>query len=235
MTIELELDFAGETTVATGTVTFGRDADIELDTNRFLHRRTGAFVFEGGTWWVHNLGSKLYLSMIADDGTRAELPPGTRQTLAATGGIVRVIAGRSTYEISYSLADFADGVAPALPPVDDGTMTVQVDASLAPREIDFLVSFARPSLIGSTDPMPTYAEVAAIWNVSPKTLDNTVQSIKRKFRAAGLVRDQGLDAVVLTAIQHSLVTRADLEWAALDSGQPQTASSGRRFTSGEST
>ncbi len=214
---------------AVDTVTFGRDADIELDTNPFLHRRTGAFVRDGGDWWVHNLGTKLYLTVIADDGTRAELPPGTRHALASVSGLVRVTAGRSTYEVSYRLSSSPERSPAVDPQPDDGTLTIQVDLALTPREIDFLVTFARPYLLGLAEPMPTYAEVASLWAVAPKTLDNTLQSIKRKFRAAGLIRDPNLDALVQKAIQHSLVTRADLDWADLDSGSPQPASGGRRF------
>ena len=212
------------------TVTFGRDADLELDNNPFLHRRTGAFVREGDAWSIHNVGSKLFLTVVSGDGTRAELPPGTRHAIVHGTGLVRVVAGRSTYEINYALA--ADPPAPAgeqLAPPEDGTLTVQVDLALTPREIDFLVTFARPTLLGLAEPMPTYAEVAGAWDVSPKTLDNALQSIKRKFRAAKLVRDQGLDAVVQVAIQHSLITRDDLDWAALDSGDPRPAAAGRRF------
>ncbi len=213
-------------------MTFGRDADLELDSNPFLHRRTGAFVRSGDAWWVHNVGSKLHLTVVAADGTRAELPPGTRHALAGGSGLVRVVAGRATYEINYVLETEAAALPDAeLASADDGTLTVQVDLALTPREIDFLVTFARPALLGLAEPMPTYAEVAATWDVSPKTLDNSLQSIKRKFRAAKLVRDQGLDTVVQVAIQHSLITRDDLAWAALDSGAPRPAAAGRRFAS----
>lgn len=227
--IELELEFAGETMRAERTVTFGRDADLELDNNPFLHRRTGAFVRDGDTWSIHNVGSKLFLTVVSGDGTRAELPPGTRHAIVHGTGLVRVVAGRSTYEINYALAAEPAAPAAALGAPDDGTETVQVDLALTPREIDFLVTFARPALLGLAEPMPTYADVAGTWDVSPKTLDNALQSIKRKFRAAKLVRDQGLDAVVQVAIQHSLITRADLDWAALDTATPRPAAAGRRF------
>ena len=228
--IDLELEFAGETVRADRTITFGRDADLELDTNPFLHRQAGAFVRAGKDWWIHNTGSKLYLTVVSADGTKSELPPGTRHAIASGQGLVRITAGHSTYEINYTLTSSASPAAGGVATPELGTMTVQVDLTLTPREIDFLVTFARPELLGLAEPMPTYADVAATWDVSPKTLDNSLQSIKRKFRAAKLVRDQGLDTVVQVAIQHSLITRDDLEWAALDSGTPRPAATGRRFT-----
>lgn len=141
------------------------------------------------------------------------------------------MAGRSTYEINYTLRADPAPVAADLAAPPDGTLTVQVDLALTPREVDFLVTFARPVLLGRAEPMPTYAEVAAVWDVSPKTLDNSLQSIKRKFRAAKLVRDQGLDSVVQVAIQHSLITRDDLEWA-FGADTPRPAVDGPRFARG---
>jgi hypothetical protein len=210
-------------------VSFGRDADIALDSNPFLHRRTGAFAHENGRWTVQNLGAKLYLTIIADDGTRVELPPGSMHVLPVGGGVVRVIAGRSTYELRYEVTSEIDADAPTVVPPSETTKTVQFDPTLTPREIDFLVTFARPSLLGLNEPMPTYAEAARLWGISPKTLDNTLQSIRRKFRTLGLVRDLALDGLIQSAIRHSLITRADVEWAQLDSPQPRPASSGRRF------
>lgn len=182
---------------------------------------------------MNNLGSKLHIAVITDDGTRVELPPGGRHMLVAGSGVVRVVAGQASYEIDYEALD-PEPLAEALPATASdltaGTRTEHFAATLTPREIDFLVTFARPHLLGLRDPLPTYAEVAAVWSVSPKTLDNTLQSVKRKFRDAGLIRDQALDVLVHSAVQHSLITRADLDWAQLDSGEPRSASSTRRVT-----
>lgn len=212
--------------------TFGRDADIDLDTNPYLHRRTGAFHRDGEVWWLVNVGSKLHLTVVGDDGTRADLPPGTRHQLTPPGGVVRVVAGRADYELRYGIADDMAAAADLDLPPSDGTQTVGLELTLTPREIDFLVTFARPHLLGRNDPLPTYATVAETWAVSPKTLDNTLQSIKRKFRAAGLVRrDESLDGIVQQAVRHSLVTIDDLTWADLDGPAPRPAASGQRFGS----
>ena len=53
--------------------TFGRVADIEIDTNRYLHRRVGAFRWRSGAWWLHNLGSAIVLE-VADLAREAENP-----------------------------------------------------------------------------------------------------------------------------------------------------------------
>lgn len=223
------MNFVGETYAVTDALTFGREADLELDTNPFLHRIAGEFRRESGQWWLHNRGSKLHVTMIAADGTRATLPPGARQAIT-TDGVARVTAGRVSYEVEYGLDD------PACrshdPPQPSGTMTVGLELELTAREIDFLVAFARPMLLGLGTPLPTYAEVATAWGVSPKTLDNALQSVKRKFRAAGLIRDPNLEALVMSAIQHSLVTRADLDFVDLDSGTPRSTAARDQLNTG---
>lgn len=221
--IELIVNFVGEEHRVSDALTFGRDADLQLDTNRHLHRLTGAFRYEGDRWWIDNLGSRLHLTLIAADGTRVNLAPGATQAVLDRG-VVRVTAGRSTYEIEFELEGSADcsSTDATTDEADDGTRTVGLELELTPREIDFLATFARPIMLGLGSSLPTYVEVARMWGVSPKTLDNSLQSIKRKFRAAGLSRDPNLDALVSTAIQHSLVTRADLEWIQLDSGAPKS-------------
>lgn len=168
---------------------------------------------------MHNLGAKLHLTVVGADGSRADLPPEARHAIVPGRGTVRIVAGQANYELAYEL--IGDEIAaPEVEASPLGTMTTQLDVKLTPREIDFLVTFARPVLLGLSTPLPTYVEVARVWDVSPKTLDNSLQSIKRKFRSNGLVRDPSLDALVRFAVQHSLVTRADLERAQLDSDEP---------------
>lgn len=80
--------------------TFGRVADIEVDTNRYLHRRVGAFRWRRGGWWLHNLGSAIVLE-VADlaSASRVSVAPGAAVPLSFARSIVRFQAGPSTYEL----------------------------------------------------------------------------------------------------------------------------------------
>ena len=51
---ELKIDFAGELieVLPGGCLTFGRDAELEVDTNPYLHRRVGTFRQRNGEWWL---------------------------------------------------------------------------------------------------------------------------------------------------------------------------------------
>ncbi|MEM9514608.1 MAG: hypothetical protein AAGA42_07080 [Actinomycetota bacterium] len=201
-------------------LTFGRAGDIELDSNRHLHRQVGAFEQRAGAWWLHNLGSRLFITVVAADGTRSDLAPGAAHRLTSSGRL-RISVGPSRYELTYELlaSDFDDEQSSG----DPQGATTDFHAVLTPREIDFMVSFAQPILDGSNGALPTYAEVAAAWGVSPKTLDNTVQSIRRKMRHARLIRSDPLESVVRTAVSHSLITIDDLAWARLDEPPPRSA------------
>ena len=97
-------------------------------------------------------------------------------------------------------------------------------------DVDFLVTFAQPILEGTNRPLPSYRHVAATWSVADKTLDNTLQAVKRKLRNAGLSRDEPLESMVRTVVAHSLITRADLDWARLGGHPPRPAGTGPRFT-----
>lgn len=224
----LIVEFAGETHPVNDRLTFGRAGELELDSNPHLHRLVGEFVHREGRWWLRNLGSRLFLTVTASDGTRVDLAPGGQHLVTAPSGTVRVSVGQARYELTFRTDD-PDRATTTDADIGDG-VTTPFDAFLTPREIDFMVTFARPILDGTNRPLPTYVEVADIWGVSPKTLDNTVQSVKRKMRNARLARDEPLETLVRIAISHSLVTASDLEWSGLLDGDARPASQGPRFT-----
>ncbi len=93
--------------------TFGRVADIEVDTNRYLHRRVGAFRWRDGAWWLHNLGSAIVLD-VADlsSASRVSVAPGAAVPLSFARSIVRFQAGPSTYELILTQASVAEQAEP---------------------------------------------------------------------------------------------------------------------------
>jgi hypothetical protein len=224
---ELIVDFVGERWEVSSSLTFGRQADLQLDTDLHLHRVAGEFLLVDGYWWLVNRGSALFLKLTTAIGTRLDLAPGSRHALPAGPGTVSLRVGELTFEIDYEVPGVESVEMPAV--VDNpGLSTSPFNAVLTPREVDFLVTFARPLLQGRSEPMPTYAEVAESWYVSPKTLDNTLQTLRRKLRNARLIRDEPVEEMVRVAVAHSLVTVADLRWASFDDG-PRRAADGPRF------
>jgi len=224
---ELVVEFAGEQHCVERRLTFGRTADLDIDINKYLHRRVGEFLLTDRAWSLRNVGSHIHLSVFSDEGKRVDLPPGSVEVLASATGVVRFTAGPANYELSYAIRGLT-----ALESDDSdllGESTTQFALALTPREVDFLVTFAEAQLLGRDDAMPTYADVARRWGVSPKTLDNTLQSIKRKARNSGLAREVALESLIGLIVRHGLVTRADLEWADLEGDAPKSAAMGPRF------
>ena len=75
----LVIDFAGEIyrVEPTQSFTVGREGDLALSDNPFLHRKFLVFEFQNGLWWVHNQGSRLGATVADMAGSaRAGLPLG---------------------------------------------------------------------------------------------------------------------------------------------------------------
>jgi hypothetical protein len=223
----LEISFLEDVTECEHRLSFGRSAELEIDDNPHLHRVMGEFVRQGDVWWIVNHGSRLFLTVVGADGSRTELPPGGQLAIADAHGSVLVTVGQARYELTYrqpSLPETAS--APDPPPTSTSTRTF---TEITAREVDFLVSFAKPVLDGTNGPIPSYADVASWWGVSPSTVDNTLRSLKRKLRHDRLIGDVQIETMVQAVVKHSLVTRADLEWSGLLVGEARPARQGPRF------
>jgi len=86
------------------TLSFGRSGDLIIDdSNMFMHRQVGAFLYHQELWWVRCDGKRTELSVRSDGGRRTELPVGEATALAGVRGVVRFEAGPHKYEIDYLL------------------------------------------------------------------------------------------------------------------------------------
>lgn len=226
----LTVEFAGEIHVVEQSLTFGRAGDLCVDENEYMHRVVGEFVHDGRLWWLRNRGSRIPLTLISDGGKWVQLPAQASQALSEGGGVVRFRAGPANYELSY--AGVPVGPDPIEVPDDDGegTQTLRIQIELTPREVDYLVCFCASQFSQSTTALPTYAEVAGVWGVSVKTLDNALQNLRRKIKDAGLSGAESSDGLVSFVLSHGLIGQSDLDWANLDDPEgPRPASAGPRF------
>jgi len=81
---------------------------------------------------------------------------------------------------------------------------------LTAREIDFMVAFARPILTGSGMSTPTYAEVAMQFGVKAKTVDATIQRLRRKLNDAGVTHLSSTESVVTHLLSTGRITYTHL-------------------------
>lgn len=205
----LEVRFGAGLRIVEQNLTFGRAGDLHIDeANRFLHRIMGEFEHSGGAWLLHNRGSTVPLRVFASDGVNVTIPPGGRLALGAHTGTVSFAAGPGNYELTYRQTQAPDRAERLIEL--DGDETAEFGVPLTPRETDFLVAFAEPVLTGSGEPAPTYAEVARQFGVKPKTVDATLQRLRKKLDDAGISHLSSTDALVTHLLSTGRITYTHL-------------------------
>lgn len=106
--MKLVVDFAGsEVEVGTEQPFFiGREGDLAVDDNPYLHRRFLEVRFEHQLWWLVNVGSQVSAT-VSDpmSGVHAWLAAGGRMPIVFPLTKVRFTAGPTTYELDLRLDD----------------------------------------------------------------------------------------------------------------------------------
>lgn len=212
---QLTVSFISEVYQPVRELTFGRQADLTLDDNSYLHRRAGRFRRRESTWWLENVGSRLRLTMVSADGSLLDLQPGSSSPLLGERGEVSVTAGPTRYSLGYQLHQPQVIADPTGPYRIEGVDTQTFGPVLTPRELDFVVVMARGRLTGRLGPIPTHGEIAEIWGVSHKTVDNTLQRLRAKLREQKINLNSS-ESLVEYLVTQGLVSAADLQWASLD-------------------
>jgi hypothetical protein len=86
-------------------LTFGRGAELDIDSNPYLHRGLGRFVRQDGTWWLENVGSKLLLTTLCPRSRlSSSVPPGRKLALVTRTTMVRFSAGSANYELAAEMS-----------------------------------------------------------------------------------------------------------------------------------
>jgi len=103
MASALRVEFCGEAHTATPGREFviGREGDLEIDDNPYLHRRFLLLAEENGLWWIANVGSLLSATITdGSGGVQAWLPPGGRLPIVFPVVQVLFSAGSTTYDFT---------------------------------------------------------------------------------------------------------------------------------------
>lgn len=99
----VSVEFAGEyfPLVPGARFIVGREGDLALDDNRFLHRHFLLIEEDAGLWWLVNIGSRLSATVTDVEGrVQAQLAPGARLPLVFSATTVVFSAGPTTYELT---------------------------------------------------------------------------------------------------------------------------------------
>jgi len=216
------VEFCGEWHQVSPDAAFGigRDADLDVDTNPFLHRRLIEITCLNGIWLLSNVGARLAVTVMDGAGrVHSWLAPGGRLPLVFEHTLIVFSAGPTTYELSIHLTEPAFGEVGRVS--SDGQTTIGVIDFTASQKL-LMVALAEPMLSrdgsGMSD-VPTNAKAAERvgWTLTRfnRKLDNVCDKLDRAG-VKGLRGGQGDHAMnrrsrlVEYAIAARLVTRADL-------------------------
>ncbi len=227
----VEVEYCGEWfTIGEGaTFTIGREADLSVDDNPFLHRKLLRIRDFEGIWLLENVGSRLAVT-VTDRAGRLQswLAPGGRLPLVFGRTTVVFTAGPTTYEVALHVAEpmFIETQRAA----GEGTTTVgDVAFTLTQRQL--IVALAEPMLSREGSGMgeiPTSAKAAARlgWNITRfnRKLDNVCDKLDRAGVQGlrGGVRSYATNRrirLVEYALAARLVTRVDLALLDLESDE----------------
>ena len=223
----LVVDFVGaETPLVPGeTFVIGREGDLVVDDNRFLHRQFLTLTDPGGVWLLTNVGDQL-AATVSDPQGRLEafLGPGAVLPIVFEETIVRFTAGPTTYEILLRHDDPAFRPSPLNDETTDesGGATTIGRVLLTYDQQLLILALAEAGLKsggGASAVLPTSAHAARRlgWTVTKfnRKLDNVCDKLS-KVGVRGLQGDAGRLAsnrrarLVEYALAVRLVTRDDL-------------------------
>lgn len=220
----LRLEFCGEWYEIEPNTPFvvGRDGDLQVDDNPYLHRRFLEIARQDDLWWLANLGGQLSATVADPEGRfQAWLAPGARLPLVFSHLRVWFTAGATAYD--FNIHNEVGVFEPTpLADIDTGSTTLG-RVALTPEQRLLVVALAEPALradAGGRIQLPTSAEAAARlgWSITKfnRKLDNVCQKLK-KAGVHGLHGGAGDHAsdrrarLVEYVLAVRLVTAVDLE------------------------
>lgn len=183
----ITIEFAGEyfPVEPGGRFVVGREGELAIDDNLFLHRHFLEISESGGLWWLANIGTRLQATVTdGTGGVQAWLGPGARLPLVFEITTVVFSAGPTTYEFVIHSSE------PTFRPtrrelVGDGDSTIG-DVPLTESQKLLLVALAEPLLRRDGTGMSAIPSSAAAaerlgWTVTRfnRKLDNVCDKFDR--------------------------------------------------------
>lgn len=221
---EVRLEFAGEWHDLSPDVPFvvGREGDLTVDDNQYLHRRFLEIAFHDGLWWLANVGSRLSATVSSASGmVQSWLSPGASIPMVFEDATIVFTAGPTTYELTVhsSSAQYAASAQTHATVAGEDTV---MPVGLTPLQRVLIVALAEPMLRRegvSVSELPSSAAAAERlgWTMSKfnRKLDNVCDKLDRMGvqglrGGAGRLASNRKARLVEYAVASQLVTRADL-------------------------
>lgn len=168
--------------------TVGREADLIVDENPFLHRRFLQITKSGGLWWLANVGSQLSATLSDSNGrVQAWLAPGAQLPLVFSQVTIWFTAGPTTYEFTVVTEDAPYAVVSIDEPLAGATTTGS--ATFTPEQRLLLLGLAEPMLrrgVRGAANVPSSAEVARRLGWPLTKLNRKLDSVCQKLDRLGV-------------------------------------------------
>lgn len=191
----LTVDFCGEIYTVNGPGDFGigRESDLTIDDNPYLHRRFLSIYEDFGMWWIANVGNLLTATVTDATGTvQAWLAPGAKLPIVFQTMHVMFSAGATTYDFSiHSEEDFFN-TSQAIS--DTGGSTTILPVSLTTSQRLLVVALAEGVLtqqVPGRGTIPTSAEAAARLGWSMTTFNRKLDNVCDKLDKLGVAGLRG--------------------------------------------
>lgn len=189
----LKIEFCGEWYEVAQPNDFhiGRESDLVIDENPYLHRRFLRIYEDFGMWWLANVGNLLSATVTDATGqVQAWLAPGARLPIVFPQMQVLFSAGSTTYEFTIHSADDYFNTAAAT--AGSGGSTTIEPVPLTTTQRLLVVALAEQVLRQSSPgrgEIPTSAEAAARLHWSMTTFNRKLDNVCDKLDKIGV---QGL-------------------------------------------
>ncbi|WP_395153441.1 hypothetical protein [Ilumatobacter sp.] len=208
----LIVDYCGELSSidADGQLTIGREGNIRIDENPFLHRVFLTIGQQNGVWLISNVGSQLSAT-VSDPG-------GQMEAFLAPGGVIPVVfertrvaftAGPTSYEVLVTNTEPAFRAAVGQPGgVGDTTIG---PTKLTVDQMLLILSLAEPRLRGdgrAVTNLPSSSEAAQRLGWKQTKFNRKLDNVCQKLTRAGVRGLHGTTSDVATARRARLVEYA---------------------------
>jgi hypothetical protein len=212
----LTVEFCGEEyTVAAGAeFGIGREADLSLDDNPYLHRRFLTITDDFGMWWLNNVGTLLTATVTDASGTmQAWLAPGAKLPIVFQTLHVMFSAGATTYD--FTISSDADYFNTSVIVEGSGGSTTVLPVTLTTSQRQLILALAEGVLtqtVPGRGTIPSSAEAAQRlgWSMTTfnRKLDNVCDKLD-KLGVAGLRGGRGKLATNRRArlVEYAVTTR----------------------------
>jgi hypothetical protein len=220
----LQIEFAGEwfTLDPVAPFVIGREGDLTVDDNQYLHRAFLEIRHQDGLWWLANVGSRLSATVSSAGGAvQSWLSPGARLPIVFADASIVFTAGPTTYELGVHCDDASFSLSPEAQRRSSGETTV-MPVGLTQLQKLLIVALAEPMLrrdgVGVSElPSSGAAAERLGWTMSRfnRKLDNVCDKLDRMGvqglrGGVGKLASNRRARLVEYAVSSQLVTRADL-------------------------